>query len=658
VTATAVAQRLRQARPAWTEAWRYAALTAYGACLAVFAVFHFNDAVPDDATMEGIRAQYLSEAIQGLKHGLPLLVGWETGAQPWPGWGNGYKVPVGIGDDVGLYIYGGLLGNATGESDPHLIVKWLYVGCMAALVLVMPLVFYALFRHLLAAALAPLLFLVGFGFLNNTETYWITAWTTLFVIPLVGLIALRRWTRWSIAAAVAIAVFASALTTMRVHTGLPVVLALAGTILVKAPRWRTRLLVVAAVAIAYVSVYPLGMQPIFHQRDQALGHPVTKTFPTEHVAWHNAYIGLGYLRNPYGIYWLDEVGFDKGKEVDPSAIANSRRYVNDMRSVYFHFVIDHPAFTLRTYWAKTRVLLINAFDKWKLLLLLLPLVLVWGRHRRTIAVLSLLALPSLVLTYLPPLLTVPAAQYAAGFYATIGFYWILSIVGVALLAVEQVIPALVRLDWTGAPLAEMRIPQRLQGSLGGVWPRAALVVAFVGLCAIALYRPSHDAAAVVIPTRPGEASGAETALTPADAARGTAVATWRFAGRVVPKWALVAGATAQAQHGRIVVRTGPGKSDYALVGPATGLPPGTYRIVVAGDVKDGGVGVGALDLKKNRWLGIALFGANQNFAKHRMVTGFQLTRRTPVEVVLTNYRDEDAISSWVLRSIEIQRLRR
>jgi len=620
--------------------------------MALWSISRRSAAVPDQTALEGVRADYLEQAIAGLRHGLPLLVGWSEGKPGLTGWTYGPRTPIAISDDVGLYIFGGVLGWATGETDPHIVVKWIYVGCMAAVVLIAPLVYQALFRSLVPAIVAPLLLIYSFTVLDNTETSWLGAWTTLFAVPLIALVALRPWTRWSVAFLIGLSVLASALSAIRVQTGLPVLLGAAGVALFKSPRWRSRVLVVACLVLGYLSIYPIGLQPVFQARDRSLHHPVTATFPTYHIPWHNAYIGLGYIKNPYGIYWLDDVGFERAAEMDPGVIPNSRRYAADVRKLYFDTVRDHPGFALRGYAVKSRLLLATAFDRWKLALVLLPLAFAFGRHRRTFRLLAALALPGLLLTFLPPVLTIPSPQYAAGFYGTVGFYWLLSVVWLALFVVEVALPA----AWRFGRYDDRRSVASVVAAVRAR-PRAAIapVVALLGLLIVALYRPSDSALAVVVPERPTkELSSSETPAQSSNPNPGSTVSSWSFAGALPRGWTAVADATVKPSADTIEVTTGDGRGSYALQGPTLILDTGEYREVIDGSVRDGGLTVGVLDVGSDKWIAFTLYSAKQNFAGRRMVTSFRLDGKRRVRILLANWRSEDKPSRWHLRSAAVE----
>jgi hypothetical protein len=75
----------------------------------------------------------------------------------------------------------------------------------------------------------------------------------------------------------------------------------------------------------------------------------------EHGFWHSIYIGLGFLTNPYGLDYVDEVGIAKVRSIAPQATYLSDEYEAILRREYFRTIYEHPLFFLRTEFAKLGV---------------------------------------------------------------------------------------------------------------------------------------------------------------------------------------------------------------------------------------------------------------------------------------------------------------
>jgi hypothetical protein len=62
----------------------------------------------------------------------------------------------------------------------------------------------------------------------------------------------------------------------------------------------------------------------------------------QHGIWHNLYIGLGAVDNPFGITWIDEAGAKAAYRIDPTAAYLSARYFAILRDEYFRILAQHP----------------------------------------------------------------------------------------------------------------------------------------------------------------------------------------------------------------------------------------------------------------------------------------------------------------------------
>ena len=203
--------------------------------------------------------------------------------------------PVGVSDDQGLYLYLPLLADVAGLDSAEEALRWMYITLFAVLALVSPLIFYGLFKSLLAALVAPAAIVFHFDLFVDTDIYWISGWCYLLAVPLL-LLVYERWGRYSpllLAGVVAIGSFA---TSIRIHTGLPILL---GALIVAVLRRRSLpslLATAAVVCVAYFSFAALLMG-VREYRDHAVGDPgLSERYPTRHPFWHNAYIGSAICR--------------------------------------------------------------------------------------------------------------------------------------------------------------------------------------------------------------------------------------------------------------------------------------------------------------------------------------------------------------------------
>ena len=403
-----------------------AGLVLYGAAFALYGVLHLSSALPNEETLMGTRTDGVSASIAVLDRGGPPLLGARVpygspGAKPATDY-----YPVGVTDDQGLYLYLPVLGWATGQHDPHLLLKWFFIGCFALLFALYPLLFYEFTGSALAAIAAPILVLHSFAFLRDTDLYWIVGWCVLLGLPLVFVALKREWGKLSFALLVCAGLVASFATSIRIHSGLPVTIAAVVVALVRAPTLRVRALTTGAIVAASFLISVGLLDAVRIARDETIGVAFRSEYPSEHPTWHNAYIGLGFLPNKYGIAWDDSVAVTAVHKADPHAGYLTGEYERTLRHLYFEIFRHDPWFVLGTFWTKFGVCLHSAIRQFGWLwvfLLTLPLLL--GRRRRDMRWFLALSVPALAFTIVPPILTVPFPQYEAGWLAAVGFVWLL-----------------------------------------------------------------------------------------------------------------------------------------------------------------------------------------------------------------------------------------
>ena len=61
-----------------------------------------------------------------------------------------------------------------------------------------------------------------------------------------------------------------------------------------------------------------------------------------HGIWHNLYLGLGFFKNKWDIYFDDNVGFEHARRYDPSAVYPTPEYYAVMKKLYFKYLMEEP----------------------------------------------------------------------------------------------------------------------------------------------------------------------------------------------------------------------------------------------------------------------------------------------------------------------------
>lgn len=178
-------------------------------------------------------------------------------------------------------------------------------------------------------------------------------------------------------------------------------------------RWLSGCLVAAVIAIGLL--LPLtAFQVTLAARVAWYDLPPVKpdAFPS-HGIWHNAYIGLGYVANRWGIAWDDMIGWQVVQQQCPGVGYVTPQYFECLRHEFFQVVRADPALLLRNLVVKTGMLFA--------LLLLTPaaigasVAVALGRVTPRQLSLGLLVL----LNLLPGLLAIPDRRYSQGFFMAV-----------------------------------------------------------------------------------------------------------------------------------------------------------------------------------------------------------------------------------------------
>jgi hypothetical protein len=122
---------------------------------------------------------------------------------------------------------------------------------------------------------------------------------------------------------------------------------------------------------------------ILRARDAVL-HIAPSDRMEQHGAWHNLYIGLGVVENPFGIEWNDDYGVATVKKVSPTTKYLSAEYYAILRHEYFQIVRHHPLQVAAVYLNK----LVKALKTYTMWLLLVAVAVIFTCLRVTLSRLS------------------------------------------------------------------------------------------------------------------------------------------------------------------------------------------------------------------------------------------------------------------------------
>jgi hypothetical protein len=573
--------------------------------------------------------------------------------------------PVGVSDDQGIYVYLPLLSEATGEDDPTTLMRWLCAGCFALLVLVYPFLFYELFGSVVVSVAAPIMAVLEFGFAVTLDLYWILAWTMLLGIP--SLVVAERWwsagrRRAAVVLMLMLMVAASFATSIRYNAGLPLLIAALGIVLLAGASWRRarhfwqirrwwlRPLVAGALVVTYLSIATFGFDAIRAYRNHVI-HDASfgSASPTQHSTWHNAYIGLGYLPNRYGIEYNDTVSIDAVERARPGTAFLSSAYNAVLRHDYLQIARHDPGFLVNGLWTKLRVVVADAVTGfapvrtgfWPVLMLLPAAVLV-GPRRRSMRVALLVSLPGALLGALAPVITVPIVSYELGWLGTWGALLILGVAWAWVTARDMS-----KGQWP-AELEPLRdrsrgLGRRITGLPAG---RAVIAGAVVLVLLFAFARPAPPPSSAAL-------YASQPAPTTASSSPVHVIRSWRFARSLPAGWHTTGGAFTQADGSGLYVRSPMTTIRDQMVGPWIDLPAGRYQLITRGRSLAGGFEV-RVERPSGRPLAASGYSWHQVDGPHENIsTPFRLRRRARVRFAVSSWSSIPNASAWVLDGMKL-----
>lgn len=293
------------------------------------------------------------------------------------------------GDDPGpalvLGLYAALSGAVVTETDVSRVNTILnYVGLvsLAGLLFRLRLPFLSFLVLTVGAVIANRLHSLG----PHPGHLGVACLVALLPLAVLGLPptgpSRANWWLWMIAGLLGLAVgmvFREAIGLMGVVTAL---LALGVSYFRSLMKMRhaglTHLLIAGAAVLTIWTPYS-----ILRARDAAFDiAPSTRM--EQHGAWHNLYIGLGVVDNPFGIVWDDADGIRAVKEVSPTTLFLSTEYYSILKRKYFEIVLHHPIEVAAIYLKKVT----KALSTYNMLYLLIVVSIVFARARLSLARLS------------------------------------------------------------------------------------------------------------------------------------------------------------------------------------------------------------------------------------------------------------------------------
>ncbi len=146
---------------------------------------------------------------------------------------------------------------------------------------------------------------------------------------------------------------------VRSHSGTAALLFVGCLIFYLSTTWRSKLVLLACLACG-LTLPQLFFSRLVKQRDAffAVRCPEYAGLASQHPLWHSVYIGLGYLKNEYGIRYDDNVAYDKVESIAMGTVFVSPRYESILKEQVILLAHQHPWFVIATLAAKAGVVLL------------------------------------------------------------------------------------------------------------------------------------------------------------------------------------------------------------------------------------------------------------------------------------------------------------
>lgn len=354
-----------------------------------------------------------------LKELVATLAGYTETGVPLIAKSAGALRAAGFSDDPGLYFFVPLIARLL-RADAQTAYSVFVIGSILLAATIGLAGFFALTHDARARAYATLVTAVlSAGAYRVADVYTVAFAYPMALVP--WLLSLWKRERSLKAAGPLLAAVAGALGAcahlVRSHSATSMLLFL-GVLAVLTPgrSLKTRVAWLLAFVLGAAAVLG-GFTLLLNQRDAYLETrvPGYEKTPVGHPFWHSAYIGLGYLPNPYVSAWDDTVAARKAAELDPGAPYLSERYEAVLRSEYLRIVRSDPLFAARTYGAKLFAALARA-------LACIGLGLIALLRRRPPRPLLIAFLAAIAFEMLPSLMTMPFHAYMLGLYTWSGLF--------------------------------------------------------------------------------------------------------------------------------------------------------------------------------------------------------------------------------------------
>lgn len=260
---------------------------------------------------------------------------------------------------IGIYILGRYVGKTLHLGGGVETFRFLSRVMIYLSILLFPILILRLFHNRAAAYASPVLlclFFYDFFITNYRDTYIVIGICSIILaIPLILMLDCCPKGNARISIYIKLTVIMSFSNIARAHTSLGLLIILICLVIsdiVKSVKEKKQseslkyiifLFIMLSVYNLFASIIPNILLVLLGQEK---GH-------SSATAWHNIYIGFGFLDNPYNIIYSDSCIADKVKELYPDIIYLSDEYFAVCKHLVFELLLSDPFFCIKNVLIKT-----------------------------------------------------------------------------------------------------------------------------------------------------------------------------------------------------------------------------------------------------------------------------------------------------------------
>lgn len=272
---------------------------------------------------------------------------------------------AGFPDDQGIYYFAPLIAKFFGISI-NLAIDLFLGGLLLIGALTSICIFFFIFKHWSSRLVSTIgITLLTIFAARCSDVYICGFFAVVFLVPFFiycDKISAKFNTMFSILLALSGIVIGYS-NQIRIHTGTGIFLFIVPWILLNGRFLLKEKIFSILILTIFTSIPYIHFRLLERQRNKFLNENISLQYDKHviHPKWHNIYIGFGYLENPYGIKYDDQISYKKVESINPNALKDlTGEYEQILKNECIHIMANDFLFFCKTILAKSLSLLIKA----------------------------------------------------------------------------------------------------------------------------------------------------------------------------------------------------------------------------------------------------------------------------------------------------------